>query len=187
VNYQLFRDINDLSGNAVLDTVMKDAARYLIFAVLAVLAALCLLRLRNRLFRPVVATVAVLAITFGLGLLGAAVYPEKRPFVTHHVHKLLAHTADQSFPSDHAMAAFGVAFAVTVFLSRRWGILLWLAALLIGFARVYDGIHYPLDIAGGFLAALIATLVVWLVARLTRVEPRGYARQGISARSLSGT
>lgn len=168
MNYQLFRDINGLVGNAVLDTVMKDAAQYLIFAVFAVVAGLCLLRLRNRLVRPVAATAATLAVTFGLALLGAALYPEKRPFVTHHVHQLLNHSADQSFPSDHATAAFAVAFAVTAFLSLRYGAGLFLAALLIGFARVYDGIHYPLDIAGGFGAASLATALIWSLDRTFR-------------------
>lgn len=177
MNYQLFRDINGLTGNAVLDAVMKDAARYLIFGVFAVLVVLCLLRLWQRKIRPVVATAATLAVTLGLALLGAALYAEKRPFATHKVHLLLAHANDQSFPSDHATAAFGIAFAVTVFLSWRWGVLLFLAALLIGFARVYDGIHYPVDIAGGFLAALIATLVVGLVARATRPRESAYPRR----------
>lgn len=177
MNYQLFRDVNGLTGNPFVDDVMKDAAQYLIVAVFAVVAVLCLLRLRARSIRPVVATVVTLGVTFALSLLGAAVYPEKRPFQTHHVHQLVAHAADQSFPSDHATAAFGIAFAVTLFLTWRWGIALFVAALLIGFARVYDGIHYPLDIAGGFLAALVATLLVWPVYEtIQRRAPEGTPR-----------
>ena len=186
MNYQLFRDINGLTGNAFVDAVMKDAAKYLIFAVFAVVALLCLLRLRRRVLPPVAATVVTLAATFGLGLLGAAVYREKRPFQTHHVHQLLTHAAGQSFPSDHATAAFGVALAVGVFLSWRWGIVLFLAALLIGFARVYDGIHYPLDIAGGFLAAVVATAFVWAVIRVTRRSPPDYTRRRVTVGTLSG-
>lgn len=185
MNYQLFRDINGLSGNPLVDTLMKDAAKYLIFGVFAVVAVLCLVRLWRREWRPVVATAATLALTFVLGLLGAALYAEQRPFTTHKVHLLVAHAAGQSFPSDHATAAFGVALAVWVFLSWRWGVLLFLAALLIGFARVYDGIHYPLDIAGGLLAAAIATAVVWAVSRLARGSQPDYPRSRVSSRGLS--
>lgn len=187
MNYQLFRDINGLTGNAALDAVMRGSAKYLVFAVFAVLAVLCLLALRDRLIRPVVVTAVALAVTFGLGLLGAAVHPEKRPFTTHHVHQLVSHAPGQSFPSDHATAAFGIALAVFAFLSWRWGAVLFIAALLIGFARVYDGIHYPLDIAGGFLAALIATLLVWAVDRrlgrhsATRPGPGGWLQQSDDA------
>jgi undecaprenyl-diphosphatase len=180
VNYRLFRDINDLTGNGVLDDVMKGAARYLIFAVFAVLAVLCLKRLYDRRVRPVAATVVTLAITFALGLVGAAVYAEKRPFQTHKVHQLIAHAPGQSFPSDHATAAFGVALAVIVFLSWRWGAVLFVAALLIGFARVYDGIHYPLDIVGGFLAALVATAIVAAALRLLGPGRRDYGRHRVT-------
>jgi undecaprenyl-diphosphatase len=76
------------------------------------------------------------------------------------VHVLVAHAGGQSFPSDHATAAFGVAVAVFAFLSRRWGTGLLAAAALIGFARVYDGIHYPGDVAGSLLVALLGTAIV---------------------------
>lgn len=186
MNYRLFRDINGLTGNSTLDLVMKDAAKYLIFAMFAVVAILCLLELRRRSIRPVLATAVALAVTFGLGLLGAAAYREKRPFQTHHVHQLIAHAPGQSFPSDHATAAFGIALAVMAFVSWRWGIALFGAALLIGFARVYDGIHYPLDIAGGFAAALVATAVVWLGTRgMRRRHPR-YAAPGTRALTRQG-
>ncbi|MGN6599001.1 MAG: phosphatase PAP2 family protein [Actinomycetes bacterium] len=176
MNYSLFRDINNLSGNPTVDTVMKAAASYLIFGVFAVLAVLCLLRLWRREWRPVIATGAALVLTFVLALVGGALYAEKRPFVTHHVHQLVAHTADQSFPSDHATAAFGIALAVWVFLSWRWGAVLFAAALLIGFARVYDGIHYPLDIAGGLVAAAVATAIVAVVVACLDAS-RGRARR----------
>lgn len=168
MNYDLFKAINDLSGNHLLNTVMKDAAKYVIFLVFAVLAVLWLVRLARRSLRPVLLSGAGLVMTFLLGLLGAAVYSEKRPFQTHHVHQLIAHAGGQSFPSDHATAAFGVAIAVWVFMSWRWGATLFVLALLVGFARVYDGIHYPGDIGGGFLAAVLGVGIVALVgARFT--------------------
>lgn len=165
VNYHLFKTINDLTGNGALDSVMKAAASYAIYAVFAVLVVLCLLRLRDRAVRPVLAVAAGLVATFLLGLAGAAIYHEKRPFQTHKVHQLVAHAGGQSFPSDHATAAFGISLAVLVFLSWRWGILLFILALLIGFARIYDGIHYPLDIAGALLAAAIGVGVVTVATR----------------------
>jgi len=155
MNYGLFHAINSLTGNSTLDGVMKAAARYLIFLVFLAAAIPCLRRLLRRDLRPLVLTGAALLLTFLIGLVEAALHAEKRPFQTHHVHQLIAHAPGQSFPSDHATAAFGVAAAVAVFISRPWGIALAVLALWIGFARVYDGIHYPLDIAGGMLAAAV--------------------------------
>lgn len=164
MNYRLFKTINDLSGNSSVDAVMKAAAKYAIAVSFAMLVVLCLLRLRERQLRAVVLSVAALVVTFVVSLVGATLYAEQRPFQTHRVHQLLAHAAGQSFPSDHATAAFGIALAISAFLSWRWGLVLFLVALLIGFARVYDGIHYPADIAGGLLAAVIGVGAVAALA-----------------------
>lgn len=168
MNYDLFKDINNLAGNGFVDELMKLSAKYLIFVVFAILAVVCVLRLRQRLIWPVVSTVVALVVAFVAGRIESAVHSESRPFQTHHVHQLIAHANGQSFPSDHATAAFAVALACAVFLSLRIGVLLFVLALLIGFARVYDGIHYPLDIAGGFLAGLVGVLISYGLTRLAR-------------------
>jgi membrane-associated phospholipid phosphatase len=48
-------------------------------------------------------------------------------------------------------------------------------ALLIGLARVFSGIHYPGDIAGGMLIGCIAGFIAWLVIQRVAV-PRLPAR-----------
>jgi hypothetical protein len=56
VNYRLFRSVNDLTGNAAVDAVMKFAAKYAIFVVFFLLASLCVRRLLRRELRPVLLT-----------------------------------------------------------------------------------------------------------------------------------
>jgi undecaprenyl-diphosphatase len=187
MNYRLFHAINGLAGNAVVDAVMKAAARYLIFVVFLAAAIVCVRRLARRELRPVVLTGAALLLTFLLGLAEAALYAEKRPFETHHVHELIAHAPGQSFPSDHATAAFGVALAVAVFVSRPWGAVLSVLALWIGFARVYDGIHYPLDIAGSLLAAAVGVAAVLVVDRFLRRRRRDYRNRRVDVRDLASS
>lgn len=170
MNYDLFRTINDWSGNRALDDVMKVLAKDLIFVVFAVFAVLCGIRLRDRDTRPVIFAFGGLILTFVFGQIAAKVHSEPRPFQTHQVHQLIAHEPGQSFPSDHATAAFGVAFAVLMFLSRVWGVILAVAGLAIGFARVYDGLHYPGDIAG---AALVAVLGVGVMVIVAALRPSG--------------
>src|SRR3954454_10198520 len=181
VNYDLFKLVNNASGNSFLDALMKDAAKYAIALSLLVLAVLVLLRLLHRELWPVIWAGLGLVFTFLLGLLAAAAYAEKRPFQTHHVHQLLAHDPGQSFPSDHATAAFGVAFAVLVFLSRRWGVVLILVALLIGFSRVYDGVHYPGDIGGSILCAAVGVAAAWGLSQILTPTARVRTSHSVGA------
>ncbi len=98
------------------------------------------------------------------------VWDRPRPFVTHAAttHLLSAPSPDPSFPSDHAAAAFAIAFAV-LFCSRRAGAGFLVVATLIALTRIALGLHYPSDvIAGAIVGWASATLVVhaggtWLV------------------------
>jgi undecaprenyl-diphosphatase len=61
-----------------------------------------------------------------------------------------------SFVSSHASNSFNVALLSLLFIKRRWysiGIIIW--ALLIGYSRIYLGVHYPGDVlCGSILGAL---------------------------------
>ena len=81
-----------------------------------------------------------------------------RPFATHRgVLVLVDKSTDPGFFSDHAVMAGAVAVGL-VFAVRRIGVVMIAAAVLMAFARVYVGAHYPGDVAaglafGGVLAA----------------------------------
>lgn len=181
MNFTLFNDIYGLHGNGIIDAVMEFSAQYLLVAVFATLGLLVLARLRagglRRAVRDCLWPAAGLVISYVLGLIAAAIHPEQRPFTTHpSVHPLIAHHPGQAFPSDHSTAAFAIALVILVFLSRRWGAALLAAAALIGFSRVYVGVHYPGDI---FASILVSVLGVGFVSFLSFRVGAG-KRQGLS-------
>lgn len=73
-----------------------------------------------------------------------------------------------SFPSGHAMGSMTLALTVVLLLwNTRWRWPALCAAItftgLVGLARVYLGVHYPSDILGGWCAALVWVLGVYMV------------------------
>jgi undecaprenyl-diphosphatase len=73
---------------------------------------------------------------------------------------LIARSADFSFPSDHATAAFAIAAAFLLHGMRRQGFVFLAAALLIALSRVYVGTHYATDVLGGALTGIVAAAMV---------------------------
>jgi membrane-associated phospholipid phosphatase len=118
----------------------------------------------------------------GLGLVISQVithfWQRPRPFVAHPHDAILlvAPSSEPSFPSDHAVAAFAIAFAVA-FIGRRTGAAFLAGATLIALSRVIAGLHYPGDVLGGAVIGLLsAALVFWLggdyLAPIVRVVSR---------------
>ena len=98
-----------------------------------------------------------------------------RPFVTEQVNQLLEHSASSSFPSGHA--AFFFALSTIIYLyNKKAGWAFFAASFLIVLARVFVGIHYPLDILVG---ALIGIFFGWLIyffwCRRRDSNPQGLA------------
>lgn len=93
-------------------------------------------------------------------------------------------SAGLSFPSGHAVIAFGIVVLLAPYLRRRWLLLVVALAVLNSLARVYLGGHSPLDVVGGAAAgAAVGALLNLLVGVPVRppgraTEPLGTLRQG---------
>jgi undecaprenyl-diphosphatase len=69
-----------------------------------------------------------------------------------------------SFVSSHATNSFDVALLSLLFIKRRWftiSIIIW--ALIIGYSRIYLGVHYPGDVICG---SLLGALIGWSIYQL---------------------
>jgi membrane-associated phospholipid phosphatase len=136
-------------------TDMGDRFAYIIIST--ALGAYLFLRHKN--WKFIVQTIAVLLLATATNILLKSVINRARPS-----HEHLVQVNTLSFPSGHSMSAMAfygfliylsVVSKIPVFLKSFIVTLLVLTILSIGVSRIYLGVHYPSDVAAGFVGGLM--------------------------------
>jgi undecaprenyl-diphosphatase len=79
---------------------------------------------------------------------------------------LLGHKTSLSFPSIHALNMFAQAMLFSL-LYPRLAVWLFLFAGLIGYSRIYVGVHYPLDVLGGAIIGMVCGAAVFCCYKIS--------------------
>ncbi len=78
--------------------------------------------------------------------------PAYNPEIEHLVHNVLRKGSLYGFVSSHAANVFAVfAFSTRLLKNRGFWMLMLFWAVIVSYSRIYSGVHYPLDLAGGAL------------------------------------
>lgn len=163
----LYHAINGLAGHSsILDHVMiffaKDALE--LYAVLFVLAWFVLPRrdAESRHALVIAGLSGVLALAINVVI--SHVWFRPRPFTVFSkgtYTELVAHSTDASFPSDHTSGSFGFA-AGSWGRQQKWiSYTFTILAVIVMFARVYVGVHYPTDVIGGMIVGIVSSRIMW--------------------------
>lgn len=163
----VFRLVNDLPDLLYVPvwTVMQLGT----WSAVVVLAVACGLTRRFRMARDVL-------LCAGLASLGAALFKawvgRERPGglpVGAVLHEGVM--GGPGFASGHSAVAAALATAVAPYLSRRLRRAAWLLAVAVGLARIYVGVHLPLDVLGGLLVGWISGSLVHYAFGVPRAGP----------------
>ena len=173
--------INGLAGHVPwIDEIIRTLSCDLFMPVVMIIALIAIWfsgrniadRTRNQF--GVICSLAGMGIANLLVFICNAVLPDRlRPFEKFgifpqgEVNLIFYPPTDPSFPSNAAAASFALAIGLWVY-NRKLGYILSIPAIIISFGRVYMGVHYPLDILGGFALAILATGIVTVVMKLCK-------------------
>lgn len=160
--FQFARGFAGLSG--MLDWMFMLLAQHLTY-VIVIAALVVIVRQRPWQRRAWVFLATALTVILSRGIIASLFHQfveRPRPFVTFGFDPLVAVSEAErlaSFPSGHMAFLFAIAF-VLFYSNRKTG--WWFVGLsfVVGVARVVAGVHYPSDIIGGILVALLSAFVV---------------------------
>ncbi len=140
-----------------MDTLIILCAKYLIWVV--VLLGLAFLAVSMHWKRVALSAALSMVLAYILAKVAGSLWYDPRPFVVDHIQPLIAHAADNGFPSDHML--LGATIASVVYAHNRvWGLVLWVLALIVGASRVLAGVHHWADLAGSIIVAVVAVAIV---------------------------
>ena len=165
MNMEIFRLINNLANkNTVLDKIMIFFSKDIFMAVIAIVFILGVVKKNEEYRKASVNAFVITVINLILSFIIGSIYYVDRPFVHNKVNLLMPHSADASFPSDHATGTMSIALGLGKY-NRILGVIMTILSIIVGFSRVYVGNHYPLDVIGAYIMALITNYLYNLVLK----------------------
>lgn len=164
LNFELFSLINASShANPILVQFAIWIANGLFYGLVAFLV-LYWLRGNNEQKKMVLKSFCVSLIALGIAQVITHIYPHPRPFMMGMGHTLISHPADASFPSDHMTVFSSVDMAFLLGKRVLTAGVIFVLGCLVGWARVFLGIHFPFDMFGAIALAVVTALAfepVW--------------------------
>ncbi|MDP5043353.1 MULTISPECIES: phosphatase PAP2 family protein [unclassified Leeuwenhoekiella] len=130
-------------------------------------------------WKYVLQTIAVLILASVSNVILKRFIDRARPGIEH-----LVSVETLSYPSGHAMSAMAFygfliylvfRFSINTFLKAGLILLLAVLILSIGISRIYLGVHFPSDIAGGYIAGFIWVvfcILIFNIIELFRRDPK---------------
>ena len=162
INQKYFLLINSLANHShILDIFIVVLGEFMPYLFIAIEVYLYFFASRQK--ESVLAFEAML-IGLGINQIIGLFYFHNRPFMDHLGVLLHKHLSDNSFPSDHTTFMLSIAFSLLFYAkSRVVGAYLLIFGIIGGFARVYEGVHYPFDIVGGIITGLVGAIIIYTI------------------------
>lgn len=143
-----------------MDAIAIFIAQYLYLVVLLIAAVYFFTRPKRVMKRMAICGIIVAPLAFVISRISSLLYYDPRPFIVGHFTPLFAHAADNGFPSDHVLLTGAIAVIVW-FYNKKLSAALWALVLLIGWARVFAGVHHWTDIFGSVAMVIVAGAVYY--------------------------
>ena len=164
LDFNILNFIQDNLSNGFTDTVMKFITHlgdYGALWIITAIAMLCFKKTRKAGFCLAIS----LALTAIIGnVILKNLFARTRPFIAANVPIIINAPSGFSFPSGHTSSSFAAATALSLHY-KKYAVIFYIVAALIGFSRIYLYVHYPSDVVAG---AILGVVVAIASCKLTK-------------------
>ncbi len=154
-----FRHINNLSDVLRIPMLIGTIAPESLWIAVAAVVVTFLLKLYQLAWQLAAASIAGYGLVFVAKHEIARVRPAELLTGVH----VRVHETGMGYPSGHTMIITIVTLILFPYLPKGWRWAVLALVPIVGFSRVYLGVHAPLDVAGGFAAGLFVVAMMRLL------------------------
>ena len=150
----IFQSINNLANQSSIVDFLFIWTTHLGYIAIAIIVLLS--KKKKPVINSFLAAVLGKAIEESIKLI--PYFYRARPFIDKKVNLLVINYPTSSFPSGHTIVAFALALPL-LYYNKKLGIIATVLAILVGFSRIFVGVHYLSDVFGGVLIAVISVVI----------------------------
>ncbi len=176
IDHAIFHFINDSIANPILNWIIPIVTNENNIAVPLVLFWLWLLFYKGK--RGKIAAVLLLLTVILTDVIAAQII---KPWIgrirpSHamldNINLLVSRGGKYGFVSNHAANTMAAATIIGYFY-KKWKSVVITISIIVGFSRVYVGVHYPFDVIGGWLfgyALAWVILSIWVILKIREIK-----------------
>lgn len=171
MNNSIFFGLYNLAHHSVIfDKIVTFITDPLIYIMMAIISIYFLIDIKdlhrkinfNFILEKIKVFIPVLVTGISAWVIGdliKLIFKAERPFVLLSQVNSLVPESGFAFPSLHSTLIASLAFAV-FFKNKTFGYVCLFIALLIGLSRIVAGVHFPIDVLGGFVLGFAVAFAV---------------------------
>lgn len=176
IDHALFHFINDTIANPILNWIMPIVTNENNIAIPLILFWLWLLLFQGK--RGKIAAILLLLTVALTDVIAAQII---KPWIgrirpSHamldNINLLVSKGGKYGFVSNHAANTMAAATIIGYFY-KKWKSVVITISIIVGFSRVYVGVHYPFDVLGGWFfgyAVAWGILSIWVILKIREMK-----------------
>jgi undecaprenyl-diphosphatase len=174
VDFAVAKAINQFGSGTFIDSLTKLVSSYA-FLVIILMIILIFILIKDRKNGKIIVIALLIAMFLHFavseGVMKGIISFRERPYMAHsgEIAPLGKLNTDASFPSNHMSSTLAVLTVLIYYYRKYWPVAL-IFALMMAFARIHNGMHYPTDVLAGAVFGIAWGIIgIYSAKRISKI------------------